>query len=108
MRRIDARINDSYCPRTTHAESSLRVWYTDNGDRGLADVAVDDGHSEVNHGRVVPQSGGRRRSGGLHDFQQGVQLYMRDSRLTTEGLQKGVRINEVRGSDEEKSTQAAV
>src|SRR6266481_5781204 len=33
---------------------------------------------------------------------------MRDSRLTTEGLQKGVRINEVRGSDKEKSTQAAV
>jgi len=44
----------------------------------------------------------------LHDFQQGVWLYVPDSLLTPEDLQKGVRVNEVGRSDREKSTKAAV
>jgi len=104
MRWIDPRINNRYRSCTAHAESGLRVWQPDDAGRGLADIAVNDCHSEVIHGRVIPQPAWRRRTSGLRDFQQDVKLSMLDPRLALQDLQKCVGTDEGRRSNQEDPT----
>jgi len=67
---------------------------------------VRDRNPEIVHGCCVGKAAGRRCGCRLQDFQQGVEFDVRNSRLGTKGLQKGVRIDQSRRGDEKNLAEA--